>query len=668
MPAPDLPPGGSAAALGSCSAGLRRRRTDLYLARSRPFFTQQKMTVETAPETRTFQAEVSRLLDIVAHSLYSEKEIFLRELISNASDACDRLRYAALTEPNLAEGDANYRVVLTPVKSSRTLTVADNGIGMNRDELIENLGTIARSGTAAFMSQLTGDDKKDMSLIGQFGVGFYSSFMVADKVEVLSRKAGDSEGWRWTSDGQGSFTVEPAANVPRGARITLHMREGDDEYLDPFRLRQIVSRYSDHIALPIVLADGNKEETINKASALWTRPRSEITEDQYKEFYHHVGHGFDDPWLTIHARAEGVLEYTLLLFVPSQKPFDLFDPERKSRLKLYIRRVFITDEGTELLPAYLRFIRGIVDSEDLPLNISREMLQSNPMVARMRQQLTRRVLTDLGKKANEAPEEYANFWDAFGAVLKEGLYEDREQRDTLLPLARFRSTTRDGFVSLDEYVEAMRPGQEAIYTITGDNLELLKMSPQLEGFRARGVEVLLMTDPIDEFWIPAIGSYKEKPFKSATRGGIDLEKITPSEERQEEKPEAPAKLASLIAIFKLALGDAVKDVRSSERLTDSAVCLVADEGDIDMHLERLLKQHRQLDTAAKRILELNPRHRLIERLAASVGETGASDQLSEFAFLLLDQARIVEGEQLPDPPAFARRLASLLERGLPTPA
>jgi molecular chaperone HtpG len=624
---------------------------------------------KTATETRTFQAEVSRLLDIVAHSLYSEKEIFLRELISNASDACDRLRYAALTEPALAEGDANFRVVLTPVKSSRSLTIADNGVGMSREELIENLGTIARSGTAAFMSELTGDSKKDMSLIGQFGVGFYSAFMVADKVEVLSRKAGDTEGWRWTSDGQGSFTIEAAANVPRGARITLHMREGDDEFLEPLRLRQIVKRYSDHIALPIVLADGNKEETVNTASALWTRPRGEITEEQYKEFYHHVGHGFDDPWLTLHARAEGVLEYVLLLFVPSQKPFDLFDPDRKSRLKLYVRRVFITDEGTELLPAYLRFVRGVVDSEDLPLNISREMLQSNPMVSRIRQQLTRRILTELGRKANEAPDQYAEFWDNFGAVLKEGLYEDREQRDTLLPLARFRTTAREGLVSLDDYLAAMRPGQEAIYTITGDNLDLLKKSPQLEGFRARGVEVLLLTDPIDEFWVTTVGTYKEKPFKSATRGGLDLDKITAPEDQPEaEKPAPPAKLASLIAIFKLALGEAVKDVRGSERLTDSAVCLVSDEGDIDMHLERLLKQHRQLDTATKRILELNPRHRLIERLAASVGETGATEQLSEFAWLLLDQARIVEGEQLPDPSAFARRLAMLLERGLPAAA
>jgi molecular chaperone HtpG len=619
-------------------------------------------------ETRSFQAEVSRLLEIVAHSLYSEKEIFLRELISNASDACDRLRYAALTDPALAEGDSDYKVVLTPDKAARTLMVADNGIGMNRAELIDNLGTIARSGTAAFVNQLSGDARKDMSLIGQFGVGFYSAFMVADKVEVVARKAGEAEGWRWVSDGKGEFTIESHPDAKRGASIVVHLREGEDAFRDPARLRTIVKTYSDHVGLPIVLKDGGKEETINTASALWTRPRSEITDEQYKEFYHHVGHSFDDPWLTLHNKAEGVLEYTSLLFVPSTKPFDLFDPERKSRVKLYVRRVFITDEGTELVPAYLRFLRGVVDSEDLPLNISREMLQSNPMAARIRQQLTRRVLTELGKKATEAPEEYAKFWDNFGAVLKEGLYEDREQRDILLGLARFHSTARDALVSLDDYVAAMRLGQETIYTITGDNLDVVKRSPQLEGFRARGVEVLLLTDPIDEFWMPAIGTYKEKPFRSATRGGADLDKIAAPEEQKNETPAPPAKLASLIAIFKLALGDAVKDVRSSERLTDSAVCLVADEGDMDMHLERLLNQHRQLDTAAKRILELNPRHKLIERLAATVGDSGASDQLGQFAWLLLDQARIIEGEQLPDPPAFARRLAELLQRGLPQAA
>ncbi len=619
-------------------------------------------------ETRSFQAEVSRLLEIVAHSLYSEKEIFLRELISNASDACDRLRYAALTEPVLAEGDSEYHVTLTPDKPGRTLTIADNGIGMNREELIDNLGTIARSGTAAFVNQLSGDARKDVSLIGQFGVGFYSAFMVAERVEVLSRKAGDSQGWRWVSDGKGEFTVEPLPDAARGAKIIVHLREGEDDYLDPARLRRIVKTYSDHIGLPIILDEGGKPETINTASALWTRPRSEITAEQYKEFYHHVGHSFDDPWLTLHNKAEGVLEYTSLLFVPSTKPFDLFDPERKSRVKLYVRRVFITDEATDLLPAYVRFLRGIVDSEDLPLNISREMLQSNPMVARIRQQLTRRILSEFTKKAGEAGAEYAKFWDNFGAVLKEGLYEDRDHRDELLGLARFRSTTRDELVSLDDYIAAMKPGQDAIYTIHGDNLDVIRKSPQLEGFRARGIEVLLLTDPIDEFWVPSIGRYKEKPFKSATRGGVDLDKIPLSETPEATGTEPPAKLGSLIAIFKLALGDSVKDVRSSERLTDSAVCLVADEGDMDMHLERLLKQHRQLDSASRRILEVNPRHKLIERLAASVGEPGASDQLSEFAWLLLDQARIVEGEQLPDPPAFARRLAMLLERGLPQAA
>jgi len=616
-------------------------------------------------ETRTFQAEVSRLLDIVAHSLYSEKEIFLRELISNASDACDRLRYAALTQPNLIEGDPDYRVVLTPVKSSKTLTIADNGIGMSHDELVENLGTIARSGTAAFVKELSGDERKDMSLIGQFGVGFYSAFMVADKVEVLSRKAGEDQGWRWESDGKGEFTIEPEPNLKRGTRISLHIREGDEEYLEPSRLTQIVKTYSDHIALPIVLADGGKEETINTASALWTRPRAEITEEQYKEFYRHVGHNFDEPWLTLHARAEGVVEYTYLLFIPASKPFDLFEPERKTQVKLYVRRVFITDEGTELVPSYLRFLRGVVDSEDLPLNISREMLQANPVVARMRRQITGRVLSELTKKATETTEDYEKFWDNFGAVLKEGLYEDRDQRDTLLSLARFRTTAREGWVSLDQYLEAMKPGQEAIYTITGDNLDPLKKSPQLEGFRARGIEVLLLTDAIDEFWMPAIGVYKEKPFKSATRSGVDLDKIELPDRKEDDKPTPPTKLSGLIAIFKLALGDAVKDVRSSARLTDSAVCLVADEGDMDMHLERLLKAHRQVDTDAKRILEINPNHTLIERLAAAVGETGASNQLSEYAWLLLDQARIVEGEPLTDPAAFSRRLASLLERGLP---
>ena len=616
-------------------------------------------------EKRSFQAEVSRLLDIVAHSLYSEKQIFLRELISNASDACDRLRYLALTEPGLIADDPEIKVVLTPDKAQRTLTIADNGIGMNHDELVENLGTIARSGTARFVQQLSGDQRKDMSLIGQFGVGFYSAFMVADHVEVVARKAGEEQAWRWTSDGKGEFTVEPAEKAGRGTTIILHLLADATEYAEPVRLRQIVKTYSDHIALPIRLAAEGKEETLNTAAALWTRPRSEITADQYREFYHHVAHAFDEPWLTLHSKAEGTLEYTSLLFVPAAKPFDLFDPVRKPHLKLYVRRVFISDDCAELLPAYLRFLRGIVDSEDLPLNVSREMLQNNPMLAKMRGQVTRRVLSELAKKAKDAPEDYAKFWENFGAVLKEGLYEDHEHRDQLLPLMRFRSTAGDGLVSFEEYVARMKPGQEAIYTITGDDLELLRKSPQIEGYRAKGVEVLLLTDAIDEFWMPAVGAYDTHALKSVTRGAADLAKIGDAEKTPEARPDTPeGALASLIALFKLSLGEAVKDVRSSDRLTDSAVCLVADEGDLDMHLERLLKQHRQLAATAKRILEVNPRHPLIARLAALVDKDGAAGELSDFAWLLLDQARILEGEQLPDPGAFARRLASVLERGL----
>jgi molecular chaperone HtpG len=617
-----------------------------------------------APEKRSFQAEVSRLLDIVAHALYSEKQIFLRELISNASDACDRLRYAALTKPELLAGDSELHVELTPGKHNRTLTIADNGIGMNESELVENLGTIARSGTAAFMQQLSGDARKDMALIGQFGVGFYSAFMVADKVEVLSQKAGEDQAWLWVSDGKGEYTVEPAQKGGHGTTITLHLLADEAEYADPARLREIVKTYSDHIALPILLDSGGTKETLNTAAALWTRPKVEITPEQYREFYHHAAHSFDEPWLTLHNKAEGTYQYTTLLFVPSTKPFDLFDPLRKPHVKLYVRRVFITDDCPEILPPYLRFLRGIVDSEDLPLNVSREMLQKNPMLAKMRGQITKRVLGELAKKAKDAAEDYAKFWENFGAVLKEGLYEDRENQETLLPLVRLHSTTGDGLVSFDDYVSRMKAGQEAIYTITGDNLEVLRKSPQLEGYRAKGVEVLLLTDGVDEFWLSALGKYKDHPLKSVTRGAADLGKIAAPEDRKQPDPASDSAVASLIALFKLSLGDAVKDVRASDRLTDSAVCLVADEGDMDMRLARLLKQHGQLAELSKRILEVNPRHPLVARLAGLVGKAGAADAMGDFAWLLLDQARILEGEQLPDPSAFARRMSTVLEKGL----
>ena len=621
---------------------------------------------EKTTEKRSFEAEVSRLLEIVAHSLYSEKAIFLRELIANASDACDRLRYASLTEPGLLAGDSEFRVTLTADAAAKTLTIADNGIGMNRAELIENLGTIARSGTAAFVKQLSGDQGRDMALIGQFGVGFYSAFMVSERVEVLTRKAGDDQAWRWLSNGKGEYTIEPAQKESHGTTITLHLNAESAEFTGGARLQQIVATYCDHIALPILLCDGDKSERLNAAAALWLRPKAEITPEQYRDFYRHVSHGFDEPWLVIHNKAEGTLEYTSLLFVPSSKPLDLFEPERKHRLKLYVRRVFITDDCPELLPPYLRFLKGVVDSEDLPLNLSREMLQHNPLLARMRAQLTKRVLGELAKKAKDSPEEYGKFWENFGAVLKEGLYEDREQRETLLGLARFRSTSGEGLIALSDYVARMKPGQSDIYTITGDGIDRLAKSPQLEGFCARGIEVLLLTDAVDEFWLPALGEFNGHPFKSATRGAPELDAIAPAKDG-EDKPATPTvepKLASLIALLKLSLGDAVKDVRASNRLTDSAVCLVADEGDMDMHLERLLRAHRQLATDSKRILEINPKHALIARLADLAGKEGAADTLGDCAWLLLDQARILEGEALPDPAAFARRLSDLVAKGL----
>jgi molecular chaperone HtpG len=619
------------------------------------------MDQQKTDETLTFQAEVSRLLDIVAHSLYSQKEVFLRELISNASDACDRLRYAAITAPELSAGDADYRITLAVDPAARTLTVADNGIGMGRDELVGNLGTIARSGTRAFVETLSGDAKKDVGLIGQFGVGFYSAFMVSREVEVFSRKAGEEQGWRWVSDGKGAFTVGAADDVARGTRIVMHLSEGEDEFLQPARLRQIVKTHSDHIAIPIVLTgEDGKAETLNRASALWTRPKSEITADEYKEFYHHASHAFDEPWLTAHWKAEGAIEYSSLLFVPSSPPFDLWEPERKHRVKLYVRRVFVTEAAEGLIPPYLRFLRGVIDSEDLPLNVSRELLQSNPTVAKIRQGVTKKVLAELGRKAKDDAEAYGTFWNSFGAVLKEGIYEDREQRDALLPLLRFRSTKGDGLVSLEEYVGRMRPGQDAIWYITGDDAAALARSPQLEGFRARDVEVLLLTDPVDEFAVPSLGEFQGKPFKSATRGGADLSQIEAPAEAP--KPEAGEGVDALVAALKLALTDQVKDVRASQRLTDSAVCLVADEGDTDLHLERLLKQHRRVDSSSKRILEVNPGHPLIRRLAERAAAQDPA--LEDCAFLLLDQARIIEGEPLPDPVAFSRRLADALVRGL----
>ena len=622
-----------------------------------------------AEERRSFQAEVSKILHILANSLYGEREVFLRELISNASDACDRLRYAALTEPGLTADDPGFRVVISADKKAGALSVSDNGFGMNREDLIENLGTIARSGSAAVVRELTGDEAEDLALIGQFGVGFYSVFMVADEVRVISRKAGEDEAWAWSSDGQGEFTIEGAERAGRGTTIIVHLKKGAREFLDPERLRAVVKTHSDHIALPVILARDGEEETINTASALWTRPRKEISAEQYTEFYRHAGHAFDEPWLTIHNKAEGRIEYTMLLFIPSHRPFDLFDPVRRHRVKLYVKRVYISDECEGLVPPYLRFVRGIVDSEDLPLNISRETLQHNPLLAKIRSALVKRVLGELGKKARNAPEEYAAFWDNFGALLKEGVYEDPDQRQRLLELARFRSTSGSGKpCSLKDYVGRMREGQEAIYYITGEDLDSLTKSPQLEGFAARGVEVLLLADPVDPFWLSAVPDYEGKPFRPANQGEAELDKIALLEMEGEEgeAPEAVSgpELGTLVALLKQNLGEEVGDVRASERLSTSPVCLVAEAGALDMHLERMLSKHDRLSAATPRILEINPRHPLIRALAARAQAKGAADALSDAAHLLLDQARIVEGEPLPDTAAFSRRLADVMAKGL----
>ena len=624
-----------------------------------------------AEEKMEFQAEVSKVLGLVINSLYSNKEIFLRELISNASDACDKLRYLSLTDQQLAKGLAEFSINITTVKKDRTITIADNGIGMNNADLVENLGTVARSGTIEFLESLSGDEKKDSALIGQFGVGFYASFSVAEKVEVLTRKAGEKQAWLWTSDGKSSYSIAEAERNDPGTSVTVYLKKEEKDYIEEARIRNIVRTYSDHISIPIMLAGKEGETQINTGSAIWTRQKKDITDEQYKEFYHHVANVYDEPWLTLHNRAEGKIEYTNLMFIPSSKPYDLMNPDRKNRLQLYVKRVFITDDCDDLMPAYLRFVRGIVDSEDLPLNVSREMLQHNVVVKRIRSALIRRVFNELQKKAEKDPEEFSKFWANFGAVLKEGLYEDHENRDKILEIVRFNSTASDKLISLAEYVERMKKGQTEIYYISGEGLDLVKASPQLEGFKARGIEVLLMTDPVDEFWLPMVGQFDEKPFTSATSGSVDLSKIKnvkdkkENDDKNEAKKADDASVAKLILALKESLGETVKDVCSSDRLTDSAVCLVAGEGDMDLHLERMLKMQGQMEVpTAARVLEINPAHPLIIKMSEVVNKPAKKTALNDMALLLFDQARIIEGEPVSDPAAFSQRLNSILEQGL----
>ena len=628
------------------------------------------MTTPEAEEKLAFRADTAELMDIVTNAFYSKDEIFIRELISNASDACDKLRYEAITTPSLLADEVDLWVKIEADRKKKTLTITDNGVGMTRNELVENLGTIARSGTKNFVKNVPKDACKDVSQIGQFGVGFYSAFMVASHIDVISSRAGSQESWKWSSEGQGEFTVTPTESVHRGTQIILHLKDSAEEFLDEWRLRNVVKTYSDHIALPVILVNAGKDdekgepgkdETLNTASAVWLRTPSDVTEDQYKEFYRHISHAFDEPWLTTHYRAEGTIEYAGLLFVPSQKPMSLFQPDQQQNIKLYVNRVFISDTCKDVLPSWLRFVRGVVDSSDLPLNVSREMLQHNPVLAKIRTGLVKRLISDFKKKSQDQ-EAWAAFWGNFGAVVKEGLYEDF---DDILDIVRFHSTHGERLTSLAEYVERMKDGQEAIYFLTGPSLDLLKRSPQIEGYRARGLEVLLLTDPIDEFWTGVVSSFKDKPFRSAVSSASDLDKIEPTESSDSEQtPEVPDdKLDGLITQLKEVLKDKVKDVRPSSRLTSSACCLAAEEGQMSPHLKRLMRQQNgpQNEDTADRVLEINPKHSLIRSLAILAhGET--REDLCNAAYLLLDQARVIEGDLPTDPIAFSERMTRMMER------
>ena len=612
-------------------------------------------------EQHQFQAEVGRLLDIVANALYSDKEIFLRELISNASDACDRLRYEAIAKPELMSGDSELKITLTFDTTARTLTISDNGIGMTKDELVKNLGTIAHSGTREILNKLDGN-KKDVNLIGQFGVGFYSAFMVADSVEVLSCKAGEQTAWLWVSDGKGSYTLDEHRKDSRGTQITLHLKESASEYLLEERLKQIIKKYSDHISFPIEL----NGVMVNKASALWMRSKSDITPEQYKEFYHHVSGTIvlDEPWMTLHWRAEGSFEYNNLLFIPTMKPFDLYDPRRHHGVKLYVKRVFITDGLDGLIPPFLRFLKGVVDSEDLPLNISREMLQNNPMVTKMGTAITRKVLEALQEKAEKHPGEFGEFWALFGPVVKEGLYDAHSHREALCRVVRFHSTHGAGLVSFADYVSRMKPGQENIYYLSVGDLEAAKSSPQLEAFKAKDIEVLFMTDTIDEFWLPIQGEFGGKKFKSVTRGSAELSKVA-SDKKEQPKPESNTDLTEkLIVRMKDILSGEVKDVCLSERLVDSPVCLVAPENDVDIHMQRLLKKSQDYEKKHQQILEINGNHPIIIKMKSMTANDASAELLKDTAFLLLDQAKIIEGEPLKNPSEFVRRMSVAIEKGL----
>ena len=614
-------------------------------------------------EKHGFGAEVGRLLDLVVHSLYSEREIFLRELVANAADATDRRRFESLTDQTLALPE-NARIRLVPDKGSRTLLLSDDGVGMTREELIDNLGTIARSGTAAAARALaTASAEERPSLIGQFGVGFYSAFMVADRVEVTSRKAGSDQAYIWASEGAGEFTIAPGTREKTGTDIVLHMKPDAEEYLEPIRLQTIVRKWADHITLPITIAEGGEEKPANEGTALWRKSKSEVTAEAITGFYRHIGNIFDTPWTTLHWKAEGTIEYFAMLFIPGMKPFEAVEGDRESHVRLHVKRMFITDRAG-LLPPWLRFVQGVVDTEDLPLNVSREMLQTTPVLARIRRAVTNRVITELKTRSRkpsapvaedaETVEEDASYdrlWENFGAVMKEGVWDDAEHRDDITPLLRFHSSTQQGWTSFEAYVERMQPDQEKIYYLVGENEAALRSSPQIEGFRARGIEVLLLTDPIDAFWPERLDGFAGKKLANVTQSGADL-----------TADGDMADISALCAALKASLGDAVHEVRASHRLVDSAVLLAAGAGP-DLQMQRLLRRAGRSGYQPAPDLEINPRHPLIAALAAvqaSAAEGDKPQKIEDIAGVLLDLARVQEGEAPRDPGDFARRITTLL--------
>ena len=627
------------------------------------------MSTETIQkETLGFQAEVKQLLQLMIHSLYSNKEIVLRELISNASDAADKLRFEALADSALYENDSELKIRVAFDKQARTVTISDNGVGMSREEVINNIGTIAKSGTREFFNALTGDQAKDANLIGQFGVGFYSSFIVADKVTLVSRRAGSTEAVKWESSGEGDYTLEPADKAGRGTEITLHLREGEDEFLSDWKLKSIIRKYSDHITLPILMKksewkDGeemptDEDETVNKASALWARAKSEITEEEYQEFYKHVSHDFEAPLSWSHNRVEGKQEYISLLYVPSRAQFDLYDREHRHGIKLYVKRVFIMDDAEQIMPQYLRFVRGVIDSADLPLNVSREILQHSKDIDAIKAGSVKKVLGLLEDLAENEPEKYAAFWKEFGRVLKEGPGEDYTNKDKIAGLLRFASTYLDNeeqLVSFKQYIERMKEGQESIYYITADSFAAAQHSPHLEIFRKKGIEVLLLSDRVDEWLLGSLTEFEGKKLQSVAKGDLDLGKLEDEAEKEQQK-KVEDEFKSLIERIQTSLGEAVKEVRVTHRLTDSPACLVSGENDISGNLERMLKAAGQKTPATKPVLEVNPQHAIVQKLSAESDET----RFADWVYVLFDQALLAEGGQLEDPASFVRRMNSLL--------